>query len=474
MAVVGEGLFLDSVKDEVAEEDPVAVLKDYFKFRYTENDHEYLKCRNRRKMMYQVPVISPWPPPLVRNRRPRGRYKDHRHREKDRYGSDRSHHRSLVSSHERYNDWSPPRYHRSYRYRSRSPGSPQHSPPTSHLSHSYDHDQFRSSQEDELLSSQEQHQRKKEEEHQREKAEYQREKVEHQREKEEQPLAERPQEREEEKGTESKPAPAISNYFDSLMLNMRESPEKLTDSDFQDILINASSGSSKPVLPLKRQKKEKKEPAKKQQPQEKASTTETSTAKRKVQPDGLLVSHGNTKSVTASILRDGLSANKTMALPQRNKKKRTRVISNISDEEDDEIIDPVQVNNDTMQLSTRLRQEATDSAHGGIGGKVKVEEGQPGLKSAFYNQPEAFTVHINLKHVNLNSKTESFNHTETQPVSPTVSPSTAPCMYSSAVTLDDSNKHVVLRLSKPVESETDVLSAKKSHKSKKKKKSKEH
>ena len=258
------------------------------------------------------------------------------------------------------------------------------------------------------------------------------------------------------------------------MLNMRESPEKLTDSDVQALLINAGSASSKPVLPLKRQKKEKKEPSqpiKKQQPEEKPSTTESSTAKRKVQPDGLLVSHGNTKSVTASILRDGLSANKTMALPQRNKKKRMRrVLNNISDEEEDEIIDPVQVNNDTMQLSTRLRQEATD---GVTGVKVKVEEGQPALKSAFYNQPEAFTVHINLKHVNLNSKTESFNNSETQPVSPTGSPSTS-CMYSSAVTLDDSNKHVVLRLSKPVESETDVLSTKKSHKSKKKKKSKEH
>lgn len=54
MAVVGEalfeGLFLDSVKEEGAEEDPVAVLEDYFKFRYTEHDHEYMKCRNRRKM----------------------------------------------------------------------------------------------------------------------------------------------------------------------------------------------------------------------------------------------------------------------------------------------------------------------------------------------------------------------------------------------------------------------------------------
>ena len=36
--------------------------------------------------MYQVPVISPWPPPLVRNRRPRGnRYKERRHGEKERY-----------------------------------------------------------------------------------------------------------------------------------------------------------------------------------------------------------------------------------------------------------------------------------------------------------------------------------------------------------------------------------------------------
>ena len=255
-------------------------------------------------------------------------------------------------------------------------------------------------------------------------------------------------------------------------MNMRESPEKLTDSDVQALLINAGSARSKLVLPRKRQKKEKKEPSiKKQQPDEKATITESSTAKRKEKPDGLLVSHGKRKSVTALILRDGLSTNKMMALPHRHKRKKMRrVLNNISDEEDDEIIDPVKVSNDTMQLSTLLRQEATDS---GTAAKVnKVEEAQPVLKSAFYNQPESFTVHINLKHVNLTNKMESFNHSEIRPVSPPVSPSTAPCMYSSAVTLDDSNKHVVLRLSKPVEPETEVT-MKKSHKSKKKKKTKE-
>lgn len=264
----------------------------------------------------------------------------------------------------------------------------------------------------------------------------------------------------------------VASFMDNIVMSMRESPEKLvTDSDVQALLNNASTSSSKPILPLsKKLKKEKKEPIKRQKEEEKIiSPNESVSVRKKALTDGLVVSHGHPKSVTASILLDGLEANQVKPIQQKRKKRKLGpLINDNSDEEEDEIIDPVKVSSDTLQLSTRLRQGAAG------GGGVEVGKDQLTM-GAFYNQPEKLMVRINLRHFNKNPDTH-FDR-EIRPLSPppAVPPISSPSssyMYSSAVTLDDSNKHVVLRLSKPLEPDTELL--KRSHKSKKKKKSKGH
>ena len=155
----------------------------------------------------------------------------------------------------------------------------------------------------------------------------------------------------------------VTNILDSFQ-NKQEKPP--SESDVMAILNTASMTTNAITSDkLKQVKKETHLPDKSKHQRTVSTNDEKKNKQRDIQPidtrkrkasanDSLVVSHGSTKSVAASILRDGLNAqteSSTNSFKPTRKKRKGVVVDDDSDEE----IDPINIEADTPQpLSTTL------------------------------------------------------------------------------------------------------------------------
>ena len=297
----------------------------------------------------------------------------------------------------------------------------------------------------------------------------------------------------------------IANILDSFQ-NKQEKPP--SESDVMAILNTASMTPNAITSDKLKQVKKETHPPDKSKHQHTLSPNDerknkqkdiqlTDTRKRKASAnDSLVVSHGSTKSVAASILRDGLNAqneSSTNSFKPTRKKRKGIVVDDDSDEE----IDPVNIEADTPQpLSTTLLQpqnhpfyiQSTSPSHS------KQNTIQPLSKPLFVriNLEKVETKQGSISRVtegNVTLVTQSLISQNGHPLDSSdnvfnTSNSDQPGGQYTAVKVDDAATKLILRVNKGKSSESlkvddtsictnEVVRLRRHHKSKKKKKRKQ-